>query len=183
MRCELTDYEWNAIKPFRPNKPRGDAPCWQSALARKEGVIVWLIVALMGSNEGFVPDLIGDRALRYAVARVFHRHCIINPPRPVMTDATALILLPLGVQAPWPNMLLAASRSKLTPSRQRPEFYFCGIEDSCRQTARDLGCGRWKPRHGLPQSYFVTRETAEELVGGQNNPEDDAPWLVQASAA
>ena len=74
MRCELTDYEWNAIKPFRPNKPRGDAPCWQSALARKEGVIVWLIVALMGSNEGFVPDLIGDRALRYAVARVFHRH-------------------------------------------------------------------------------------------------------------
>ena len=108
---------------------------------------------------------------------------IINPPRPVMTDATALILLPLGVQAPWPNMLLAASRSKLTPSRQRPEFYFCGIEDSCRQTARDLGCGRWKPRHGLPQSYFVTRETAEELVGGQNNPEDDAPWLVQASAA
>ena len=74
MRCELTDYEWKAIKPFRPNKPRGDAPCWQSALTRKEGVIVWLIVALMGSNEGFVPDLIGDRALRYAVARVFHRH-------------------------------------------------------------------------------------------------------------
>lgn len=74
LRCELTDYEWNAIKPFRPNKPRGDAPCWQSALARKEGVIVWLIIALMGSNEGFVPDLIGDRALRYAVARVFHRH-------------------------------------------------------------------------------------------------------------
>ena len=46
-----------------------------------------------------------------------------------------------------------------------------------------LRFGRWEPRHGLPQSYFVTRETAEELVGGQNNPEDDAPSLVQASAA
>ena len=23
MRCELTDYEWTAIKPFLPNKPRG----------------------------------------------------------------------------------------------------------------------------------------------------------------
>lgn len=23
MRYELTDYEWTAIKPFRPNKPRG----------------------------------------------------------------------------------------------------------------------------------------------------------------
>ena len=23
MRCELTDYEWAAIKPFLPNKPRG----------------------------------------------------------------------------------------------------------------------------------------------------------------
>ncbi len=23
MRCELTDYEWSAIKPFLPNKPRG----------------------------------------------------------------------------------------------------------------------------------------------------------------
>ena len=103
---------------------------------------------------------------------------IINPPRPVMTNATALILLPLGVQAPWPNMLLAASRSKLTPSRQRPEFYFCGIEDSCRQTARDLGCGRWKPRHGLPQSSLPA-VTAEELVGGQNNPEDDAPCKRQ----
>ena len=40
---------------------------------------------------------------------------IINPPRPVMTDATTLILLPLsGVQPTWRNMLLAASRSKLT---------------------------------------------------------------------
>ena len=24
MRYELTDYEWTAIKPFLPNKPRGD---------------------------------------------------------------------------------------------------------------------------------------------------------------
>ena len=23
MRCEITDYEWKAIKPFLPNKPRG----------------------------------------------------------------------------------------------------------------------------------------------------------------
>ena len=23
MRCELTDYEWAAIKPFLPDKPRG----------------------------------------------------------------------------------------------------------------------------------------------------------------
>jgi transposase len=23
MRCELTDYEWAAIKPMLPNKPRG----------------------------------------------------------------------------------------------------------------------------------------------------------------
>jgi hypothetical protein len=23
MRYELTDYEWTAIKPFLPNKPRG----------------------------------------------------------------------------------------------------------------------------------------------------------------
>lgn len=23
MRCELTDFEWSAIKPFSPNKPRG----------------------------------------------------------------------------------------------------------------------------------------------------------------
>ncbi len=23
MRYELTDYEWKAIKPFLPNKPRG----------------------------------------------------------------------------------------------------------------------------------------------------------------
>lgn len=23
MRYELTDYEWNAIRPFLPNKPRG----------------------------------------------------------------------------------------------------------------------------------------------------------------
>ena len=65
--------------------------------------------------------------------RIDHLHCcimrggqrahnpapdgIINPPRPVMTDATALILLPLsGVQPTWRNMLLAASRSKLTQS-------------------------------------------------------------------
>ena len=24
MRYELTDYEWTAIKPMLPNKPRGD---------------------------------------------------------------------------------------------------------------------------------------------------------------
>ncbi|SDN48925.1 Putative transposase of IS4/5 family [Afipia sp. GAS231] len=23
MRCELTDFEWTAIRPFLPNKPRG----------------------------------------------------------------------------------------------------------------------------------------------------------------
>jgi len=23
MRCELTDYEWAALAPFLPNKPRG----------------------------------------------------------------------------------------------------------------------------------------------------------------
>jgi len=26
MRYELTDYEWAAIKPFLPNKPRGVPP-------------------------------------------------------------------------------------------------------------------------------------------------------------
>lgn len=26
MRYELTDFEWKAIKPFLPNKPRGVAP-------------------------------------------------------------------------------------------------------------------------------------------------------------
>jgi len=26
MRYELTDYEWAAIKPFLPNKPRGVLP-------------------------------------------------------------------------------------------------------------------------------------------------------------
>ena len=43
---------------------------------------------------------------------------IINLPRPVMTDATTLILLPLsGVQPTWRNRLVAASRSKLTRIR------------------------------------------------------------------
>jgi len=26
MSCELTDYEWKAIKPMLPNKPRGVRP-------------------------------------------------------------------------------------------------------------------------------------------------------------
>ena len=39
---------------------------------------------------------------------------IINPPRPVMTDATTLILLPLsGVQPTWRNMPLAAAARSL----------------------------------------------------------------------
>ena len=43
------------------------------------------------------------------------------------------------------------------------------IEGSCRQTARDLGCGRWKPRRDLPQ-FRLRAVTAEEPARGQNNP-------------
>ncbi len=40
---------------------------------------------------------------------------ITNPPRPIMTDANTLISLPLsGAQPTWRDMLVAASRSKMT---------------------------------------------------------------------
>jgi hypothetical protein len=35
MRYELTDYEWAAIKPFLPNKPRGVPTRRLSASARR----------------------------------------------------------------------------------------------------------------------------------------------------
>src|SRR6266568_3641424 len=42
---------------------------------------------------------------------------IINPPGSVKTDANTLILLPLsGAHPTWRDLLLASSRSKMTPS-------------------------------------------------------------------
>src|SRR6266700_3304081 len=43
---------------------------------------------------------------------------IINPPGSVKTDANTLILLPLsGAHPTWRDLLLASSRSKMTPRR------------------------------------------------------------------
>jgi transposase len=56
MRYELTDYEWAAIKPFLPNKPRGvprvndrralNGIFWVRARARR-GATCWRTLALI----------------------------------------------------------------------------------------------------------------------------------------
>ena len=80
---------------------------------------------------------------------------IINPLRPVVTDANTLISLPLsGAQPTWRDMLVAASRSKMTQRRQLSAS-LAAIKRTTgdgnvgnRQGVRGLDPGKLRPLHG-----------------------------------
>jgi hypothetical protein len=81
------------------------------------------------------------------------------------TIATTLILLPLsGVQPTWRNMLLAASRSKLTHCRSPADGRMHAI---AANFARTIACWGEKLRlfpFRLPRSLLVQR------LGGRSSP-------------
>jgi len=79
MRYELTDFEWTAIKPFLPNKPRGDTALWR-AVARFARVL-WALtdqlprvqMSAAQSNVAIVNELGTQWSLRlFFTSRMLH---------------------------------------------------------------------------------------------------------------
>lgn len=53
MRYELTDFEWAAIKPFLPNKPRGVPRVDDRRVSREVEVPVRAMISLVRFGIGF----------------------------------------------------------------------------------------------------------------------------------